>query len=229
MRTTTATAHVSAIPSLNPIPLQNPNPDAELNEAADHLTSAISHMVSDLNAGKSLDSIFLIYPTAFASEYATATASASASADPAPAPAPLNDAREWWSALHQHVDFVVAPLLEPPKPKTQSPLQMECFHSVLIRVLFWCAYCLWVSHPFPGRGRANLGAQPTGSSSLPQARFIMPLGKLSRAASIRTDPPPPSFFSKATTFFPFVFFVFSNRLILDYFPNRRHKKKCCKY
>nr|XP_016929567.1 dystrobrevin beta isoform X3 [Drosophila suzukii] len=50
MRTTTATAHVSAIPSLNPIPLQNPNPDAELNEAADHLTSAISHMVSDLNA-----------------------------------------------------------------------------------------------------------------------------------------------------------------------------------
>jgi len=119
--------------------------------------------------------------------------------------------------------------LEPPKPKTQSPLQMECFHSVLIRVLFWCAYCLWVSHPFPGRGRANLGAQPTGSSSLPQARFIMPLGKLSRAASIRTDPPPPSFFSKATTFFPFVFFVFSNRLILDYFPNRRHKKKCCKY
>jgi len=122
MRTTTATAHVSAIPSLNPIPLQNPNPDAELNEAADHLTSAISHMVSDLNAGKSLDSIFLIYPTAFASEYATATASASASADPAPAPAPLNDAREWWSALHQHVDFVVAPLLEPPtKTKNTIP------------------------------------------------------------------------------------------------------------
>jgi len=58
MRTTTATANVSAIPSLNPISNQNPNlnPDAELNEAADHLTSAISHMVSDLNAGKSLDS-----------------------------------------------------------------------------------------------------------------------------------------------------------------------------
>jgi len=143
MRTTTATAHVSAIPSLNPIPLQNPNPDAELNEAADHLTSAISHMVSDLNAGKSLDSIFLIYPTAFASEYATATASASASADPAPAPASRSrcrcrrcycccysllllllfyDAREWWSALHQHVDFVVAPLLEPPtKTKNTIP------------------------------------------------------------------------------------------------------------
>ncbi|XP_070140178.1 dystrobrevin beta isoform X2 [Drosophila kikkawai] len=52
MRSSTATAsatgHVSGIPSLNPIP----NPDAELNEAADHLTSAISHMVSDLNAGK---------------------------------------------------------------------------------------------------------------------------------------------------------------------------------
>ncbi|KAH8308766.1 hypothetical protein KR059_001498 [Drosophila kikkawai] len=52
MRSSTATAsatgHVSGIPSLNPIP----NPDAELNEAADHLTSAISHMVSDLNAGR---------------------------------------------------------------------------------------------------------------------------------------------------------------------------------
>ncbi|KAH8266253.1 hypothetical protein KR038_002919 [Drosophila bunnanda] len=46
--TASATAHVSGIPSLNPIP----NPDAELNEAADHLTSAISHMVSDLNAGR---------------------------------------------------------------------------------------------------------------------------------------------------------------------------------
>ncbi|XP_052839375.1 dystrobrevin beta isoform X3 [Drosophila gunungcola] len=52
MRTTT----VNAISSLNPIQNPNlslnpnPNPDAELNEAADHLTSAISHMVSDLNA-----------------------------------------------------------------------------------------------------------------------------------------------------------------------------------
>ncbi|KAH8233099.1 hypothetical protein KR026_004329 [Drosophila bipectinata] len=69
LRTTTATANVSGIPSLNPnmnlntisTQNQNPNPnqtqnsnpgDAELNEAADHLTSAISHMVSDLNAGR---------------------------------------------------------------------------------------------------------------------------------------------------------------------------------
>ncbi|KAH8271564.1 hypothetical protein KR018_007439 [Drosophila ironensis] len=61
MRTTTATGNVSAIPSLNPTmnltpisnTITNPNPgDAELNEAADHLTSAISHMVSDLNAGR---------------------------------------------------------------------------------------------------------------------------------------------------------------------------------
>ncbi|XP_070068401.1 dystrobrevin beta isoform X1 [Drosophila takahashii] len=84
MRSTTA------IPSLNPIQNPPPNPDAELNEAADHLTSAISHMVSDLNAGKSLDSNS---PTAFACETATATASATAAHNPA---------LEWWSALHQH-------------------------------------------------------------------------------------------------------------------------------
>ncbi|KAH8372976.1 hypothetical protein KR009_009413 [Drosophila setifemur] len=59
----TGTANVSVIPSLNSNmslsqipntnPIPNPSPgDAELNEAADHLTSAISHMVSDLNAGR---------------------------------------------------------------------------------------------------------------------------------------------------------------------------------
>lgn len=39
-----------------PLPLgsTNPNADAELNETADNITSAISTMVSDLNAGKSL-------------------------------------------------------------------------------------------------------------------------------------------------------------------------------
>lgn len=38
-----------------PSPILNANPiaDAELNEAADNITSAISTMVSDLNAGNS--------------------------------------------------------------------------------------------------------------------------------------------------------------------------------
>lgn len=101
-------------------------------------------------------------------------------------------------ALHpEHLELVVAPLLEPPPDPHPVFLpnaipKMECFHFVLIRVFsVGVRMCVFGSRLPPGRARAPVQGHQAGGS-LPQARFILPLGKLSPGCITSC---PPSWFS----------------------------------